>query len=99
MTSPPGPPLIDDPENRVYRGLDPSLDPQERVDGVQFPNRGLYLVICGVQPHFVNDYMFGYVRVVSELRPPALRAASDHERCPERTARSALCVWTIASGC
>ncbi len=57
------PPLIDDPTNRVYRGVDPRTQPRDRVEVVQFPNRGLYLVICGVQPHFVNDDMFGYVRV------------------------------------
>jgi hypothetical protein len=25
---------------------------------------GLHLVICGVVPHFVNDDMFGWVRVL-----------------------------------
>ena len=64
VTAPPGPPLINDPENRIYRGLDPSLYPQDRVEVVRFEKRGLYLVICGVMPHFVNDNMYGYVRVV-----------------------------------
>ena len=64
VTAPPGPPLINDPNNRVYRGLDPSLQPQDRVEVVHFANDGVYLVICGVQPHFVNDHMFGYVRVM-----------------------------------
>ena len=64
VTAPPGPPLINDPNNRVYRGLDPSLQPQDRVEVVHFANDGVYLVICGVRPHFVNDHMFGYVRVV-----------------------------------
>lgn len=63
VTAPPGPPLINDPLNRVYRGLDPSLFPQDRVEVVQFPNPGRYLVICGVRPHFVNDGMFGFVKV------------------------------------
>jgi plastocyanin len=59
----PVPPLIDDDRNRIYRGLDPSRFPQDRVEVVQFPNRGTYLVICGVRPHFVTDHMFGFVRV------------------------------------
>jgi hypothetical protein len=66
-TTLPGPPLIDDPLNRVYRGLDPSVFPQlpgatgaapqpmqDRTETVRFPNPGRYLVICGVLPHFVD---------------------------------------------
>jgi hypothetical protein len=64
VTAPPGPPLINDPMNRVYRGLDPSLHPQDRVEVVVFPKPGRYLVICGVQPHFVDDDMYGFVRVI-----------------------------------
>lgn len=64
VTVPPGPPLINDPANRVYRGLDPSLFPQDRLEVVQFGAPGTYLVICGVQPHFVNDGMFGFVKVL-----------------------------------
>lgn len=74
VTNPPGPPLIDDPTNRVYRGLDPSTLPllrapvpaalQDRVEVVHFANPGRYLVMCGVQPHFVNDRMFGWVKVL-----------------------------------
>ncbi len=60
----PGPPLINDAEGRIYRGLDPSLFLQDRVEVVQFTDKGLYLVICGVQPHFANDGMYGWVRVV-----------------------------------
>jgi hypothetical protein len=64
--APPGPPLIDDPTNRIYRGLDPSVFPmlpggtnppmplQDRVEVVRFPNPGKYLVICGVLPHFFD---------------------------------------------
>jgi hypothetical protein len=63
VTAPPGPPLINDPTSRIYRGLDPSLNPQDRVEVVHFPNKGVYLVICGVQPHFVNDQVYGFVRV------------------------------------
>jgi hypothetical protein len=75
----PGPPLINDPVNRVYRGLDPSVMPmlpgsappqplQDRVEIVRFPNPGRYLVLCGVLPHFFDPaagfIMFGYVRVL-----------------------------------
>jgi hypothetical protein len=71
LTIPPtlgGPPLIDDPVGRVYRGLDPSVLPplpgsatppplpvlQDRVEVVRFPTRGNYLVLCGVLPHFFD---------------------------------------------
>ncbi len=54
--------LINDPNNRIYRGLDPSLQPQDRVEVVQFDKPGLYLVICGFLPHF-QEGMYGYVRV------------------------------------
>ena len=70
----PSPPanLINDPTNRIYRGLDPSLQPldrsgefgQDRVEVVYFPKPGTYLVICGVRGHFVNDGMFGFVTVL-----------------------------------
>ena len=69
--------LIDDPADRIYRGLDPSrlhyVDPvvgnpsigvRDRVEVVHFPNPGTYLVICGIRGHFVNDHMFGFVRVL-----------------------------------
>jgi plastocyanin len=65
LTVPPtngGPPLINDPVQRVYRGLDPSLQPQDRVEVIHFPNPGTYLVICGVLPHF-NQGMYGFVTV------------------------------------
>ncbi len=61
---PPGVPLINDANNRVYAGLDPSTQPRDRVEVVHFPNRGLHLVICAVLPHFL-DNMWGYVRVQS----------------------------------
>jgi plastocyanin len=64
------PPLIDDPLNRVYAGLNPITQPRDRVEVVQFPNPGRHLVICGVQPHFVNDKMFGYVNVLSHEDEP-----------------------------
>jgi hypothetical protein len=59
----PAPPLINDSNNRLYRGLDPSRFPQDRVEIVQFPNPGTFLVICGVRPHFVIDGMYGFVKV------------------------------------
>ena len=61
--------MSDDPENRIYRGLDPLLLPvgaqQDRVESVQFAQPGLYLVICAVLPHF-QDGMYGYVRVLGK---------------------------------
>lgn len=63
----PGPPLIDDPTNRIYRGLDPSVLPvlpggaapaavmQDRIEVVRFAEPGRYLVICGVLPHFFDE--------------------------------------------
>jgi hypothetical protein len=56
--------LIDDPNHRIYRGLNPQTVPQDRVESVNFPKKGTYLVICGVIPHFVNDNMFGFVKVL-----------------------------------
>jgi hypothetical protein len=55
--------LIDDPRNRIYRGLDPRLQPQDRVEVVGFSHHGIYLVICAVNRHFA-DGMFGWVRVI-----------------------------------
>jgi plastocyanin len=55
--------LINDPNNRIYRGFDPSLQPQDRVEVVQFDNPGTYLVICGFLPHF-QEGMYGFVRVL-----------------------------------
>jgi plastocyanin len=61
-------PIIDDAENRIYRGLDPALLPagglrSDRVEVVKFDKPGLYLVICAVVSHF-EDGMYGYVRVL-----------------------------------
>jgi hypothetical protein len=63
---PPFPPLINDPELRMYRGPDPRLlfPLVDRVEVVHFPNAGLHLVICGIVPHFANDNMFGWVKVL-----------------------------------
>lgn len=66
---PPFPPLINDPRNRLYRGLDPRTQAsQDRVEVVGFNTRGRYLVICAVLPHFFNAatgqfIMFGHVHV------------------------------------
>jgi len=66
----PFPPLLDDPSNRLYRGLDPRvLNPnQDRVEVVGFNTRGRYLVACGVLPHFYDPVtqefiMVGYIDV------------------------------------
>jgi hypothetical protein len=63
--APPGVGIIDDPTNRIYRGLNPLTVtvPQDRVEVVHFGARGLYLVICTISPHFA-DNMYGWVRVV-----------------------------------
>jgi plastocyanin len=59
-STPPG--LIDDPNNRVYRGLDPRPLDRDRVEVVHFANPGRYFVTCGLLPHF-NEGMNGYVNV------------------------------------
>jgi hypothetical protein len=72
--APPAVGLIDDPADRIYRGLDPrllspvppaapNLLSQDRVEVVGFSQRGTYLVICTVNVHFA-DGMFGWVRVI-----------------------------------
>lgn len=64
----PGPPIINDPNRRIYRGIDPvSPGPPpvfnlDRVEVVYFDRPGTYLVICAVLPHF-QEGMFGFVRV------------------------------------
>ncbi len=72
--------LVDDPHNRIYRGLDPGalsyvdLPPaspggppiavtvRDRVEAVNFPEPGRYLVVCGVVFHF-REGMHGFVNV------------------------------------
>jgi plastocyanin len=57
-------PLVNDPNKRLYRGIDPMIFPQDRVEVVNFSSPGRYLVICGVLPHFaMNPPMQGYVKV------------------------------------
>ena len=60
---PPFPGFIDDPLNRVYRGLDPRPLPQDRAEAVTFAEKGTYLVVCGLVPHF-DEGMHGFVKVV-----------------------------------
>jgi plastocyanin len=61
--TPPVLPIINDPNRRIYRGVDPTLQTRDRVEVVNFGAPGTYLVICGVLPHFM-DGMYGYVRVL-----------------------------------
>lgn len=58
-------PLINDPNKRIYRGLDPLISPQDRNEVVYFEEPGRYFVMCGVLPHF-QDGMFGFIRVISK---------------------------------
>jgi plastocyanin len=60
---PPFPGFVNDPANRIYRGLDPRLQPQDRQETVTFAEKGTYLVVCGLVPHF-NEGMHGFVQVV-----------------------------------
>lgn len=45
----PGPPvpLVDDPNNRLYRGLDPRVNLLDRVEVIHFHEPGRYLMVCG----------------------------------------------------
>jgi plastocyanin len=62
--APPGfPPLIDDPDERVFRGVFAFGMSQDRVEVVHFTRPGRHLVICAFLPHF-NDNMYGWVRVL-----------------------------------
>jgi plastocyanin len=58
------PGFINDPQNRVYRGLDPRPLAQDRVEVITLRHPGTYLVVCGLVPHFL-DRMHGWVKVVS----------------------------------
>jgi plastocyanin len=64
--------IINDANKRIYRGWDPNLVPndhqRDRVEVVHFADPGRYLVICGVVNHFVNDQMYGFVRVLPERK-------------------------------
>jgi hypothetical protein len=71
--------VINDATNRIYRGpcfvgVSPAQPPifavtapflrRDGVEVVQFTKAGTYLVICARKNHFVNDGMFGFVRVL-----------------------------------
>jgi plastocyanin len=56
-------PIINDADNRIYRGLDPTLQAIDRVEAVRFDEPGTYLVICGILPHFQGG-MWGVVQVL-----------------------------------
>lgn len=68
-------PLINDPNGRLYLGLDPRGDDdpdfedpnfnhnRNRVEAVLFETPGCHLIICTVRGHFVDDNMFGFVCV------------------------------------
>jgi hypothetical protein len=60
--TPTAPPLVDDPNRRLYRGLDPRVNPVDRIEVVHFHAAGTYLMVCGVLPHFHE--MYGYIKVV-----------------------------------
>jgi plastocyanin len=76
VAGPAPPPLIEYATGRIYRGLDPRVltyavpvtEPptvnlnQDRIESVNFKEPGRYLVVCGVQPHFLEG-MHGYVKV------------------------------------
>jgi plastocyanin len=80
LSAPDAPNLIDDPNGRLYRGLNPvplrtpiavGTPPtiqhvvlRDRVEVLHFANPGTYLVICTVRTHFVNDQMWGWVNVL-----------------------------------
>ena len=57
------PPAVDDPVNRIYRGLNPFGAPPDRVEAVNFGVPGRYVAVCAFLPHF-TDRMFGYIRVL-----------------------------------
>lgn len=65
--------VLSDSNRRIYRGpchvstAIPAVASATRRDGVEvvkFSKPGTYLVICARTNHFVNDGMFGYVRVL-----------------------------------
>jgi hypothetical protein len=70
IAPPPGtmlPPMVDNPNGRIYRGPDPRnpTTPLDRVEVFHFHSPGTYLAICLVLPHF-NDGMFGFIKVVGK---------------------------------
>jgi hypothetical protein len=68
------PPIINDPNNRLFRGADPRAlgttvgAAQDRVEIVSLTDVGRFLVICGVLPHFFDPstgefVMIGFIDV------------------------------------
>ena len=55
--------IIDDPNNRIYRGVNETAatGARDRVEVVHFAKPGTHLVICAIRAHFVNDGMYGFV--------------------------------------
>ena len=80
LSAPDAPTLIDDPNGRIYRGLNPiplrapvavgsppaiqHVVSRDRVEAVHFAYPGTYLVICTVRAHFVDHQMWGWVKVL-----------------------------------
>ena len=62
-TGPPGAILINDPNKRIYFGLDPSLQLRDRSEVVTFSKAGIYLVICGLLAHF-QEGMVAHIKVL-----------------------------------
>jgi hypothetical protein len=56
--------ILSDSDGRIYRGPFLNLVRRDGVEVVQFKEPGTYLVICARKNHFVNDGMFGFVRVL-----------------------------------
>jgi plastocyanin len=67
--------LVDDPHNRIYRGLNPqalfyapapgttaNVGVRDRVEVVNFARPGRFLVVCGVVFHF-REGMHGFINV------------------------------------
>jgi hypothetical protein len=58
--------ILSDANRRIYRGLT-FTGRRDGVEVVRFSKPGTYLVICARKNHFVDDGMFGFVRVLPEL--------------------------------
>jgi hypothetical protein len=56
--------ILSDSNGRIYRGAFLNLVRRDGVEVVKFSTVGTYLVICARKNHFVNDGMFGFVRVL-----------------------------------
>ncbi len=56
--------ILSDANGRIDRGAFLNLVRRDGVEVVKFSKPGTYLVICARKNHFVNDDMFGFVRVL-----------------------------------